>query len=79
MIGRRCEATVDLSEHATQEMGWQNAAKDGAVYEVTVAHHLAIVHGVGLHSIYGSRSDGRCRHDIQLHIIGIMEVMPCIL
>ena len=39
-------------------------------------HHLAVVERVGLRSINGAGCDGRCGHDVELHIIGIVEVMP---
>ena len=39
-------------------------------------HLVPVVHCVGLHVINGPGGDGRCGHDIYLHIISIMEVMP---
>ena len=39
-------------------------------------HLVSIVHCVGLHVINGAGGDGRRGHDIDLHIVGVMEVMP---
>ena len=47
------------------------------VQRICAGHYLVpIVHCVGLHVINGAGGDGRCGHHIDLHIIGIMEVMP---
>ena len=39
-------------------------------------HLVPIVHCVGLHIIDGAGGDGRCGHNIDLHVVGVMEVMP---